>query len=472
MKTVNGIKFMLMFLLLAGLGNATHAQQLLLGCEEDFAIKVIPPPIGTPSDTFLLTIEDLDTEDECPVSRFHWIWELEGQYYEFGESIKYRFRHGGGTPGIPPVHLRQTSRYKDLDEPIERSWDTLQGLGMHTDDAALRLSLSRSLRPDHSSILNITGGNLGHRLVIVIEMDEALYGQNGECAPHLPNWTSNAIDYSVTELDMDGLEDSERAFLIDHPSVTAMGAARADAIIELCTPAEWELDMTVEMAAAAYQVDSNFTGEVSEFTFSDLKNQSTVVATWNSEETVVGSWDPNAIAVSPDDTISGGDTLTYTIFYENVGTATEHGVIISNIMPEYLTQDTFDFEWSHKVAEYQPAATVVTDDSMRWIVVGGVGPGDKGWLRFKTVVPDDVPLGDSISNRAVITFQQAGTSIHTNVVTSHIANPECSGVWCLLHSALDGMPWWKWCFGGLFLFLIWLFFRLMRWRWPGSSTTN
>lgn len=139
---------------------------------------------------------------------------------------------------------------------------------------------------------------------------------------------------------------------------------------------------------------------------------------------VVNSWDPNDKAVVPDGTISVGTKLTYTIRFENVGTADEaRAVTILDTLDTDLDIATFELV----SLIYTPDEFFISGRTLRvfWEDLGlspsGGDPADsQAQMVFTIRTRPGLAPGTQITNKAEITFD-ANPPIETNTTLNVIA---------------------------------------------------
>ena len=106
-------------------------------------------------------------------------------------------------------------------------------------------------------------------------------------------------------------------------------------------------------------------------------------------------------------TVSPGDKITYTLTYENVGTGTATGVVISDRAPPGTTL----------VPGSITGGGTVSDGVITWNI-GTLSPGDSGNVSFAVTVNDDVADGTVIINKATIDSKETECIVSNK--TEHI----------------------------------------------------
>jgi uncharacterized repeat protein (TIGR01451 family) len=134
-----------------------------------------------------------------------------------------------------------------------------------------------------------------------------------------------------------------------------------------------------------------------------------------------GSFDPNAKAVSPTDSLTAADgTLTYTVFFQNTGTDTAFTVVVRDTLDPDLDLSTLVMEYaSHPYAlSYQPTRCLTwTFDNILLPDSNTNEPASHGLLRFRINRNPGGALLDEYTNRAAIYFDY-NVPVLTNTVRS------------------------------------------------------
>ena len=142
----------------------------------------------------------------------------------------------------------------------------------------------------------------------------------------------------------------------------------------------------------------------------DLSNNPSEVS-----DLVVGSWDPNDKEVQPmgkgdQGYITEGQELQYTVFFENVDTATAEAVNIAVVdtLDPNLNWNSLRFgPMSHEdkcIASFDPVTGVITLQCDSIMLPPNVNPPEgEGWFTF-TIRPQYLQHGNQIKNRASIQF--------------------------------------------------------------------
>ncbi|MBU1997989.1 MAG: DUF11 domain-containing protein [Candidatus Omnitrophica bacterium] len=144
---------------------------------------------------------------------------------------------------------------------------------------------------------------------------------------------------------------------------------------------------------------------------------------------IVAANDPNELSVSPVDDVKPGDTLTYTIQYENEGEGIAYGVYFTDTLEEDLDDsnltigpilDSATGEQIGGFGIYNPATRTIT-----WFV-GEVASKQGGSANFSVKVKNTTPNGSEVINYATVYFPSVPEATRTNgtvnKVTSSVDN--------------------------------------------------
>lgn len=135
--------------------------------------------------------------------------------------------------------------------------------------------------------------------------------------------------------------------------------------------------------------------------------------------------DPN-VKYGYDGYVSQGQTLNYTVEYENEGEGIAFGVYITETLDEDLDDSTLGIGPVISKANgsviagpgtYNPAIRTIT-----WLV-GEVGPSEGGLANFTIKVRDDAPEGTEIINFATVYFPSVPETTRTNTIISVVGHP-------------------------------------------------
>jgi len=135
--------------------------------------------------------------------------------------------------------------------------------------------------------------------------------------------------------------------------------------------------------------------------------------------------DPN-VKYGYDGYVLQGQTLNYTVEYENEGEGIAFGVYITETLDENLNDSTLEIGPVINKANgsviagpgtYNPAIRTIT-----WLV-GEVGPGEGGFVNFTIKVKNDAPEGTEVINSATVYFPSVPETTRTNTVISVVGHP-------------------------------------------------
>jgi uncharacterized repeat protein (TIGR01451 family) len=142
--------------------------------------------------------------------------------------------------------------------------------------------------------------------------------------------------------------------------------------------------------------------------------------------TIVGSYDPNEKEVDPVSTIdlTGNKWLTYTIHFQNTGTATAEHIYITDTLNSNLDLSTFQLlAYSH-----QPLVQILEGGIARFNFPNinlpdsnTNEPASHGYIQYKIKVKDNATVGTQISNTAYIYFD-FNTPVVTNTTINTVTN--------------------------------------------------
>ncbi|TET75805.1 MAG: DUF11 domain-containing protein [Dehalococcoidia bacterium] len=126
-------------------------------------------------------------------------------------------------------------------------------------------------------------------------------------------------------------------------------------------------------------------------------------------------------AVSPEGDAPAGQTLDYTVRYDNVGEGTASGVYVTDVLDEDLDDSTLVIGAG---GTYDIPTRTIT-----WLI-GTVGPGVGGTLTFSANVRSDATHGTAVTNYATVYFPSVHEEIATNIIvvnTVDTAPPTITG---------------------------------------------
>lgn len=144
---------------------------------------------------------------------------------------------------------------------------------------------------------------------------------------------------------------------------------------------------------------------------------------------VHGSYDPNEKEVEPKGTgpngnIPNGQTLNYTIHFQNTGTDTAFTITVKDTLSSNLDINTFQFTGSSHPCIYEINGTGNIKFTFYNILLTDTFTNEllsHGYVSYKIKVIDNLPLGTEIKNTAFIYFD-FNPPIVTNTTLNTIAN--------------------------------------------------
>jgi uncharacterized repeat protein (TIGR01451 family) len=140
-------------------------------------------------------------------------------------------------------------------------------------------------------------------------------------------------------------------------------------------------------------------------------NGNTIAAESAQVSTSVAGAPSLVITLTPDrDSVNPGEEITYTIKYENIGDEPATGVVLVEYLSEYAT-----FVSATGGGVYAPGPP--GGGTVTW-TIGTLASGASGTVTKKVLVPDTVPGGTVIEDRAAITSSEGSAddkSIYTPV---------------------------------------------------------
>ena len=134
--------------------------------------------------------------------------------------------------------------------------------------------------------------------------------------------------------------------------------------------------------------------------------------------------DPNAKAVSPGGNILPGDTLTYTIEFENVGAGTADGVFILDTLDAHLDATTLALD---PRCGYIAANRLITCTIGTLAAAGQAGA--KGSVTFTVKPMPGLAMDTEIVNQAEVHFPSAFEITPTNAVVNRIHGLRADPLW-------------------------------------------
>jgi fimbrial isopeptide formation D2 family protein len=152
-------------------------------------------------------------------------------------------------------------------------------------------------------------------------------------------------------------------------------------------------------------------------------------------QVITGSYDPNAKEVSPEGTGPTGDILptdtilTYTIHFQNTGTAYAQTVVVRDTLSQYLNPASVEDGPSSHAHTFTMSGNGILKWTFSniWLPDSGSNfAGSNGYITFKIRLKPNLTIGTVISNKADIYFDY-NPPITTNAVINTIANPNSVG---------------------------------------------
>lgn len=186
-------------------------------------------------------------------------------------------------------------------------------------------------------------------------------------------------------------------------------------------------------------------GTILEFPYTyDIFDDSTGSVILEGEDTlrvtVVNAWDPNRIVAEPEEVLSPGNPIRFTVMFENIGNYPVYRVWVNQLLPQGLDlssvrdlQASFDGKvlgrdqsidlpgLNHRPVGHNHQ---LAGRSLGWILQGlPLGQGDTGSVSFTINALTSIQPGDSIENYADIIFE-GNPAIETNHVFHHYKKRE------------------------------------------------
>lgn len=136
---------------------------------------------------------------------------------------------------------------------------------------------------------------------------------------------------------------------------------------------------------------------------------------------VVSAFDPNHKTAYPVSISDAGDWLTYTVEFQNTGTATASTVIIRDTLSPLTQPETFRYIASDHNAFVQVMGSAVTFTfpHINLVDSGTSQPKSKGWLQYKVKSKPNLPVQSQIKNTAYIYFDY-NPAVATNTAISTV----------------------------------------------------
>jgi uncharacterized repeat protein (TIGR01451 family) len=135
--------------------------------------------------------------------------------------------------------------------------------------------------------------------------------------------------------------------------------------------------------------------------------------------------DPN-LKCGPEGYVSSGQTLNYTVEYENEGEGIAFGVYVTDILDVDLDDSTLEISpvvsKTNGSVIADPGTHNPSTRTITWLV-GEVGPNEGGVANFSAKVRNDAPEGTEIINSAVVYFPSVPETTRTNTIVSVVGQP-------------------------------------------------
>ncbi len=172
----------------------------------------------------------------------------------------------------------------------------------------------------------------------------------------------------------------------------------------------------------------NFTSSVTPIVGDNTEENNT----FELDQVVIGSFDPNDIRVLEGETITIDEIdnyLHYIIRFQNVGTASAINVKISNVLDPNLDWTTLQLESSSHSNRVE-----VIDNNQAFFIFDEIHlpdsttnePASHGFISYKIKPKANLAVGEVISNKADIFFD-FNLPVQTNTVTTEIVEPSSIG---------------------------------------------
>ncbi len=135
--------------------------------------------------------------------------------------------------------------------------------------------------------------------------------------------------------------------------------------------------------------------------------------------TVVSSYDPNEKEVSPVSSVDASDWLTYTIHFQNTGTATAEHIYVTDTLDANIDASTFQLlAYSHQpMVQLKENAVRFNFPNINLPDSNANEPLSHGYVQYKVKLKNNLPVGTHISNTAFIYFD-----FNAPVVTNTTSN--------------------------------------------------
>jgi len=151
--------------------------------------------------------------------------------------------------------------------------------------------------------------------------------------------------------------------------------------------------------------------------------------------TIVSSFDPNEKEVDPSgNTDTSQKWLTYTIHFQNTGTAEAENIHVDDTLDAHLNVSTFQLlSYSHKpIVEINENAVRFNFPNINLPDSNTNEPASHGNVLYKVKLKDNLPLGTVINNTAYIYFD-----FNAPVITNTVTNTLCQNVYSNVFASIQ-----------------------------------
>ncbi len=345
---------------------------------------------------------------------YHFVWQLEGRFYEFGSNITYTFRipEGNLEPEVKLLAHWRSSRYAgDDDDPgvtvVEIPEGSLQLMEQATvKNEAPNLAFGRLPRPGFGTTcaLNLRQSNSAYYLEVV-----ASDGMNevDACRPWL------GFEAQLPE---------------NIHFFSSLLEAFPDRLFYRVEPTEGGLDLLLPFCISdnlfegdSVRVQVNFHEKIDDVAGPTDDPYHSIAQT----APVVDSWDPNKKVVFPERYFFPGQTLEYTIHFENEGSAMEDSVSLIDILPRELDPASLVVVRSSHAFQQEFVAAQRTfvwhfgGDNFQLAPLSSRLSGlNRGFLTYRVKTKENLPPQTVIRNRAEVIFHTGKSKLLTEYCES------------------------------------------------------
>lgn len=394
---------------------------------------------------------------------YFFIWEMEGRFYEFGESIVYTFRNNNHAhPRVKLIASWRSSRYAGDDDPgnsiVRLAPDAIQlNANSTTPNEKFSIALGRDPRPGFSTTYRIKIRQAKTSCVLEFRNDPDM-SMGANCEP----WFAGTPPFSEWVIPIDSLNEAfpnSRFYQINAPE------NGLDLMVPVCASAG--LRGGDEITAEVYFYQGSSKGERISFQ--------------KHTATVVDSWDPNSKVGFPLDFFVPGQYLEYTIHFENLGTAFEDSVVVTDTLPEGLDPSTLvvvnsshPFVTAHQEEQSVFQWQFAGNGFLLLAPRGNYRKQSQGFVTYRVKTKPDQTIGALLRNRAAIHFGLAQTTVMTDYSEHLYPIPEkfpcdeippaqASNSWTFLHYLLGLI---------LLLTIVYLLWKIQRQRKPLTESPS